>query len=72
LDLNDTKRIYREIKLLSNFSKLEFLKHTNIIKLIDIILPESETEYNDYYLIFEFMPTDLEKVINSKQVCNII
>ncbi len=72
MDLNDTKRIYREIKLLSNFSKLEFLKHTNIIKLIDIILPESETEYNDYYLIFEFMPTDLEKVINSKQVCNII
>jgi len=72
LDLNDTKRIYREIKLLSNFSKLEFLKHTNIIKLIDIILPESETEYNDYYLIFEFMPTDLEKVINSKQVCNMI
>ena len=44
------------------------MKHKNIIKLIDIIRPESRIDYNDYYLIFEYMNTDLEKVINSKQV----
>lgn len=51
-DLIDAKRIYREVKLLN------FLNHPNIIKLVDIIYPESK-EFNDLYIVTDTMDTDL-------------
>ena len=49
-----------------NLTFIEFLKHENIIKLHDIIEPDSD--FNEVYLVFELMQTDLEKIINSRQV----
>lgn len=60
-DPRDAKRILREIKL------LKFCDHPNIIKLKDIIKPETPTGYHDIYLVMEFMEIDLDKTINSEQ-----
>lgn len=60
-DLIDAKRILREIKLLN------FFDHENIIKLIDVPLPEKKIDYNDIYIVSDLMETDLHKVIYSKQ-----
>ena len=56
----DAKRILREIKL------LKFLKHDNIVGLIDVLKPESRTGYNDVYIITELMSTNLNNVIYLK------
>lgn len=58
-DLTDAKRSLREIKLLM------FFNHPNIVSLVDIIIPTSK-EFDDLYLVFEMMHTDLEKVIRSE------
>lgn len=47
------------------FFHLEFCDHPNIIKLKDIIKPETPTGYHDIYLVMEFMEIDLDKTINS-------
>lgn len=41
-----------------------FLEHKNIIGLLDIIEPVNEN-FDEVYLVFELMQSDLEKVINS-------
>ena len=60
-DLIDAKRIVREIKL------LKFFNHENIVSLLDVILPQSRTGYNDIYLVTDLMETDLHRVIFSRQ-----
>jgi mitogen-activated protein kinase 1/3 len=59
-DLIDAKRIYREIKL------LKFLKHDNIINLIDLPIPDNKN-FEDIYIITDLMETDIHRVIYSKQ-----
>lgn len=59
-DLIDAKRIYREIML------LKFIKHDNIISLLDIEVPEKSKSYDDIYIITDLMETDLHRVIYSK------
>lgn len=46
---------------------LKFIKHPNIISLIDIEIPERSKTYNDIYIITDLMETDLHRVIYSKQ-----
>jgi len=58
--LIDAKRVLREVKL------LQFLKHENIIPLYDMIPPVSVKDFNDVYMVMEFMETDLHKIISSK------
>jgi len=62
-DLNDAKRILREIKLLMHFN------HEDIVRVIGVIPPDqSEIDiYEDVYLVMEKMETNLAKVIRSKQ-----
>lgn len=55
-DLFDTKRILREIRILRQ------LKHENIIKIVDILLPDDLATYGELYIVFEFMDSDLDKV----------
>jgi len=53
----DSKRILREIKLLLN------MKHKNIVNLVDIIKPDDPSDFNDLYLVFEYMQCDLSHII---------
>ena len=49
--------------ILKQLSILSFLNHPKVIKLIDILIPEDKKDFQDLYLIEEFMPTNLEKLI---------
>ncbi|KAF8818751.1 CMGC kinase, MAPK family (ERK) MAPK-1 [Cardiosporidium cionae] len=59
-DLVDAKRILREIRILRH------LKHTNIIRILDIF-PPSTPDFEDIYLVSELMSTDLHRVLHSRQ-----
>ena len=52
----------REIKILSQ------LRHENIVGLVDISRPASLEPTQDLYMVLEFMPTDLDKTIKSRNV----
>ena len=47
------KRTLRELKF------LRLLKHDNIIAVKTIMLPKSREEFEDIYVVFELMHTDL-------------
>ena len=47
-DLIDCKRILREISLLM------MLDHPNVIKILDIIEPKDQSNFDTIYLVFEF------------------
>ena len=59
----DAKRTLREIKLLSH------LRHENVVPITDCMLPSKEEEYNfnDVYVMYELMDTDLHQIIRSDQ-----
>ncbi|GMH60727.1 hypothetical protein TrST_g10582 [Triparma strigata] len=57
----DAKRIYREMYILRH------LRHKCIIKLLNVISPKNVDEYNELYLVFEYVDTDLYKLIMSPQ-----
>lgn len=57
----DAKRTLREIKLLRH------LDHENIIKIKDIMRPPEKDEFNDVYIAYELMETDLHQIIRSSQ-----
>ncbi|KAI5962531.1 tmk1 [Candida pseudojiufengensis] len=53
-------RTLREIKLLKKFSN-----HENLIKLYDIQKPTNYQQFNEVYLIQEYMPSDLHNIIQT-------
>lgn len=57
----DAKRTLREIKLLRH------LDHENIVAIRDIILPPRRDQFNDVYIVYELMDTDLHQIIRSNQ-----
>ncbi|ERM95719.1 mitogen-activated protein kinase homolog NTF6 [Amborella trichopoda] len=57
----DAKRTLREIKLLRH------LDHDNIIQIKDIIRPPQRENFNDVYIVYELMDTDLHQIIRSNQ-----
>ncbi|KAE8727535.1 Mitogen-activated protein kinase 5 [Hibiscus syriacus] len=57
----DAKRTLREIKLLRH------LDHENVIALKDIIRPPQRENFNDVYIVYELMDTDLHQIIRSNQ-----
>lgn len=57
-DLIDCKRILREIRFLQTFS------HPNLVKLLDVRSSPGPS-YNILYLVLEYAPTDLKKLIRS-------
>ncbi|RHY10107.1 hypothetical protein DYB25_011504 [Aphanomyces astaci] len=57
----DCKRLYREIYILRH------LRHPEVITLLDVLQPPSYATFNDLYLVFEFVDTDLHKLIMSPQ-----
>eukprot|EP00252_Welwitschia_mirabilis_P015123 TRINITY_DN3328_c0_g1_i1.p1 TRINITY_DN3328_c0_g1~~TRINITY_DN3328_c0_g1_i1.p1 ORF type:complete len:369 (+),score=36.87 TRINITY_DN3328_c0_g1_i1:639-1745(+) len=58
----DAMRTLREIKLLRQ------LRHDNIIALRDIMTPISRSSFNDVYLVYDLMDTDLHQIIKSSQL----
>ncbi|KHN29324.1 Mitogen-activated protein kinase like MMK2 [Glycine soja] len=57
----DAKRTLREIKLLRH------MEHENVIALKDIIRPPQRDNFNDVYIVYELMDTDLHQIIQSNQ-----
>lgn len=57
----DAKRTLREIKLLRH------MDHENIIAIKDIIRPPKKEAFNDVYIVYELMDTDLHQIIRSNQ-----
>lgn len=57
----DAKRTLREIKLLCH------MDHENVIKIKDIIRPPEREKFNDVYIVYELMDTDLHQIIRSSQ-----
>nr|CDS28241.1 serine:threonine protein kinase NLK [Hymenolepis microstoma] len=55
------KRVYREVKMLS------MLRHDNIVTLVDVVKSDNYSNFDEVYLIFELMQTDLHKIIVSPQ-----
>jgi mitogen-activated protein kinase 1/3 len=60
-NLTDARRTLREIKLLRH------LRHDNIIAVKDVLKPPNRDKYNDVYIIYELMDTDLHQIIRSSQ-----
>lgn len=59
-NLTDARRTLREIKLLRH------LRHENIIAVRDI-MKTTRDRFNDVYLVYELMDTDLHQIIRSSQ-----
>ncbi|KAL2642356.1 hypothetical protein R1flu_009943 [Riccia fluitans] len=57
----DAKRTLREIKLLRH------MDHENVVAIRDIIRPPRRDEFNDVYIVYELMDTDLHQIIRSNQ-----
>ncbi|CAL9073654.1 mitogen-activated protein kinase 2-like [Musa acuminata AAA Group] len=57
----DAKRTLREIKLLCH------MNHENVIAIKDIIRPPNRENFNDVYIVYELMDTDLHHIIHSNQ-----
>ncbi|KAG2258628.1 hypothetical protein Bca52824_077922 [Brassica carinata] len=55
------KRTLREIKLLRHF------EHENIVGIKDIVLPPQRDAFEDVYIAYEFMDTDLDENIKYNQ-----
>ncbi|XP_022137458.1 mitogen-activated protein kinase 9-like [Momordica charantia] len=60
--VSDAIRILREIKL------LRMLHHPNIVEIKHIMLPPSQREFKDIYIVFELMKSDLHQVIRTNNV----
>ncbi|ESQ44109.1 hypothetical protein EUTSA_v10006460mg [Eutrema salsugineum] len=57
----DAKRTLREIKLLRHFN------HENIVGIKDVILPPQRNAFEDVYIAYELMFSDLNVLIRSNQ-----
>lgn len=60
----DAKRTLREIKILRH------MDHENIIAIKDIVRPPKREGFNDVYIVYELMDTDLHQIIRSDQPLN--
>lgn len=57
--VSDATRILREVKL------LRLLRHPDIVEIKHIMLPPSRREFQDIYVVFELMESDLHEVIKA-------
>lgn len=54
-------RVLRELKFLRLLSR-----HENIIQVKDVLLPGDVDKFNDTFVVFELMPTDLSRLLRSE------
>uniref|UniRef100_A0A0D2ZZB4 Protein kinase domain-containing protein n=1 Tax=Brassica oleracea var. oleracea TaxID=109376 RepID=A0A0D2ZZB4_BRAOL len=43
------------------------MDHENVIAIKDIVRPPQRDVFNDVYIVYELMDTDLQRVLHSKQ-----
>jgi mitogen-activated protein kinase 1/3 len=58
-DLIDCKRILREIAILNRLS------HSNIIAILDIIVPSDFEKFDELYIVLEYCDSDFKKLFNN-------
>ncbi|VVA89642.1 unnamed protein product [Arabis nemorensis] len=63
-NIMDAKRTLREIKLHNH------MDHDNVVAIKDIIRPPQRENFNDVYIVYELMDTDLHQIIRSTQPLN--
>ena len=59
-EVEDGKRVLREIRLLS------FLNHENLLTITDLLPPRSK-DFQDVYIVTPLMDTDMNNVLRSRQ-----
>merc|ERR1712129_218622 len=57
-----TKRFLREIRILRALRN-----HDAIVELTDLVPPKQPLKFTQLSIVFEYMPTDLKKILRSKQ-----
>ncbi|CAH0485208.1 unnamed protein product [Peronospora farinosa] len=57
----DAKRILRELCIVRQ------LRHPNIVQIREIIAPLDMNRFKDLFVVFEYLPSDLEKLLHSPQ-----
>ncbi|TMW62851.1 hypothetical protein Poli38472_005469 [Pythium oligandrum] len=57
----DAKRILRELCIVRQ------LRHPNIVQIREIIAPRDMKNFQDIFVVFEYLPSDLEKLLHSPQ-----
>jgi len=57
----EAKRMLRELRILRH------LNHPNVIRIRDILRPQSESNFSDLWIVFDFVDLDLRKLIASPQ-----
>ncbi|CAI5737158.1 unnamed protein product [Hyaloperonospora brassicae] len=57
----DAKRILRELCIVRQ------LRHPNIVQIREIIVPLDLDRFQDLFVVFEYLPSDLEKLLHSPQ-----
>lgn len=57
----DAKRILRELCIVRQ------LRHPNIVQIREIIAPSDINRFQDLFVVFEYLPSDLEKLLHSPQ-----
>eukprot|EP00667_Euglena_gracilis_P006801 EG_transcript_6866 len=60
-EIEDGKRILREIRLLT------FFKHENLLTICDLLAPRDRFKFEEIYIVSDLMDTDLNNVLRSKQ-----
>jgi mitogen-activated protein kinase 1/3 len=60
-ELEDGKRILREIKLMA------FFQHENLLSITDLLPPTDRSKFEEVYIVTDLMATDLNNVFLSKQ-----
>ena len=60
-DKADTVRIIRELRF------LRLLKHPNIIGVVDVLLPQQRTTFDDIYIVFELLDTNQDGRMDSEE-----
>eukprot|EP00271_Cylindrocystis_brebissonii_P002171 TRINITY_DN1253_c0_g1_i3.p1 TRINITY_DN1253_c0_g1~~TRINITY_DN1253_c0_g1_i3.p1 ORF type:complete len:589 (-),score=100.73 TRINITY_DN1253_c0_g1_i3:247-2013(-) len=60
-DLTDAKRVLREVVIQRH------MEHPNIASIRDVLRPPRSWEFNDVYIVYDLMPSDLQQVIQSDQ-----
>uniref|UniRef100_A0A6A7G2V8 Mitogen-activated protein kinase n=1 Tax=Hirondellea gigas TaxID=1518452 RepID=A0A6A7G2V8_9CRUS len=58
----DTRRLLRELRILRMIGQ-----HDKIVRIMDILPPKNFRNFDSLYIVFDFVDTDLDKLVRSNQ-----